>query len=48
MVISRVRQADDYLRAWLDDPDGPTRNEVVDPVMIVFDFVARSLTFGPA
>jgi hypothetical protein len=29
-----------YLRAWLDDQEGMTRNDVSDLVMVVFDSVA--------
>ena len=37
-----------YLRAWLDDQEGMTRNDVSDLVMLVFDSVARCLIPSPA
>ena len=41
-------QADEYLRAWLDDREGMTRNDVIDLVMLVFDSVAMCLVPSPA
>jgi hypothetical protein len=46
--VAVVGAADEYLRAWLDDPEGMTRNDVIDLVMLVFDSVARSLIPNPA
>ena len=41
--VAVVGAADEYLRAWLDDREGMTRNDVIDLVMLVFDSVARCL-----
>jgi hypothetical protein len=46
--VAVVGAADEYLRAWLDDRQGMTRNDVVDLVMLVFDSVARCLIPNPA
>jgi AcrR family transcriptional regulator len=46
--VAVVGAADEYLRAWLDDPEGMTRNDVSDLVMLVFNSVARSLSPSPA
>ena len=40
--VAVVGAADEYLRAWLDDREGMTRNDVIDLVMLVFDSVATS------
>lgn len=45
--VAVVGAADEYLRAWLDDREGMTRNDVIDLVMLVFDSVARSLIPSP-
>ncbi|MDT5050279.1 MAG: hypothetical protein QOG75_6183 [Mycobacterium sp.] len=46
--VAVVGAADEYLRAWLDDREGMTRNDVIDLVMLVFDSVARCLLPSPA
>ena len=46
--VAVVGAADEYLRAWLDDREGMTRNDVIDLVMLVFDSVARCLIPSPA
>ena len=46
--VAVVGAADEYLRAWLDDREGMTRNDVSDLVMLVFDSVARCFTPSPA
>jgi len=46
--VGVVAAADECLRAWLDDREGMTRNDVVDLVMLVFDSVARCLIPSPA
>ena len=46
--VAVVGAADEYLRAWLDDREGMTRNDVIDLVMLVFDSVARCFTPSPA
>ncbi len=45
--LAVVGAADEYLRAWIDDRKGMTRNDVIDLVMLVFDSVARSLIPSP-
>jgi hypothetical protein len=46
--VAVVSAADEYLRAWLDDQEGMTRNDVIDLVMLVFESVAGCLTSSPA
>jgi AcrR family transcriptional regulator len=46
--VAVVGAADEYLRAWLDDREGMTRNDVIDLVMLVFDSVTRCLIPSPA
>jgi AcrR family transcriptional regulator len=46
--IAVVGAADEYLRAWLDNQEGMTRNDVIDLVMLVFDSVATCLVPSPA
>jgi AcrR family transcriptional regulator len=41
--VAVVGAADEYLRAWLDNQEGMTRNDVIDLVMLVFDSVATCL-----
>jgi hypothetical protein len=46
--VAVVGAADEYLRAWLDDGEGMTRNDVIDLVMLVFHSVAGCLSSSPA
>ena len=45
--LAVVGAADEYIRTWLDDSDGMTRNDVIDLVMLVFNSVAACLTPSP-
>jgi AcrR family transcriptional regulator len=45
--VAVVAATDEYLRAWLYDHEGMTRNDVIDLVMLVFDSVATSLVSSP-
>jgi AcrR family transcriptional regulator len=46
--VAVVGAADEYLRAWLDDREGMTRNDVIDLVMLVFNSVATCSIPSPA
>ena len=46
--VAVVGAADEYLRAWLDDREGMTRNDVIDLVMLVLNSVARCSIPSPA
>jgi DNA-binding transcriptional regulator YbjK len=46
--VAVVGAADEYLRAWLDDRDSMTREDVIELVMLVFDSVAGCLASSPA
>jgi hypothetical protein len=41
--VAVVGAADVYVRAWLHNQEGITRNDVIDLVMLVFDSVATCL-----